>query len=83
MSSQCAPTSQIPYLTTSQLPHPLQWLLGPQGKKSGRLNALTMLGGAIRKGWSNADRTWEPVENLAHAPEAIAEFYHDHPNAMH
>ena len=35
------------------------------------------------KGWSNADQTWEPVENLAHAPEAITEFYRDHPNAMH
>ena len=35
------------------------------------------------KGWSNADQTWEPVENLAHAPEAIAEFYCDHPNTMH
>ena len=35
------------------------------------------------KGWSNADRTWEPVENLAHAPEAITKFYCDHPNATH
>ena len=35
------------------------------------------------KGWSNADRTWEPVENLVHAPEALTEFYHNHPSAMH
>ena len=35
------------------------------------------------KGWSNVDRTWEPVDNLTHAPEAIAEFYCDHPNATH
>jgi hypothetical protein len=34
------------------------------------------------KGWSNADRTWEPRENLEHAPEAINEFYKAHPKAL-
>ena len=33
------------------------------------------------EGWSNADQTWEPPENLEHAQGAITEFYQAHPDA--
>ena len=83
MSPQCTPTSQIPYLTASQLPPPgeKEWEVECIDNARRRYRKLQFL--VKWKGWSNADWTWEPVENLAHAPEAIAKFYCDHPNATH
>ena len=35
------------------------------------------------KGWSNTDRTWEPVSNLGNAMAAIRDFHASHPSAPH
>ena len=33
------------------------------------------------KGWSNTDRTWEPVSNLGNAAAAVWDFHAAHPAA--
>ena len=33
------------------------------------------------KGWSETDRTWEPVSHLEHAADAVREFHASHPSA--
>ena len=35
------------------------------------------------KGWSDTDRTWEPVSNLGHAGNAIRNFHASHPSVLH
>ena len=33
------------------------------------------------KGWSDSDRTWEPVSNLGNAADAVRDFHAAHPAA--
>ena len=33
------------------------------------------------KGWSDSDRTWEPVSNLGNAADAVRDFHAAHPSA--
>ena len=33
------------------------------------------------KGWSDSDRTWEPVSNLGNAADAVRDFHVAHPSA--
>ena len=35
------------------------------------------------RGWSNTDRTWEPVSNLGNAAAAVRDFHASHPSAPH
>ena len=35
------------------------------------------------KGWSNTDRTWEPLSNLGNAEDAVHDFHATHPSAPH
>ena len=35
------------------------------------------------KGWSDSDRTWEPVSNLGNATDAVQDFHVAHPAAPH
>ena len=35
------------------------------------------------KGWSETDRTWEPVSNLGNAADAVRDFHTTHPAAPH
>ena len=34
------------------------------------------------KGWSDTDRTWEPLSNLGNAADAIQDFHASHPSAL-
>ena len=34
------------------------------------------------KGWSDTDRTWEPVSNLGNTADAVHEFHTSHPSAL-
>ena len=33
------------------------------------------------KGWSDTDRTWEPLSNLRNAGDAVCDFHASHPSA--
>ena len=33
------------------------------------------------RGWSETDRTWEPISHLEHAAAAVCEFHTSHPSA--
>ena len=35
------------------------------------------------KGWSETDRTWEPMSHLEHAADAVREFHASNPSAPH
>ena len=34
------------------------------------------------KGWSDTDRTWEPLSNLGNAANAVRDFHASHPSAL-
>ena len=35
------------------------------------------------RGWSDTDRTWEPLSNLGNATDAVCDFHASHPSAPH
>jgi hypothetical protein len=85
------PHEPDPILNRQPAPTPPPIIAGPPGEEEWEVERIDDVRRRYRKlqflvkwkGWSNADRTWEPVENLERAPEAIAEFYRIHPTAMH
>ena len=83
------PYEADPLPNRQPVPPPPPIITGPEGEEEWEVERIDDSKRRYRKlhflvkwkGWSNADRSWEPQENLAHAPEAIAEFYRQHPDA--
>ena len=61
-------------------------LEGEEEYEVGHIRDIRKMGRTLKalvrwKGYGEGDNTWEPLKNLDHASEALADFYRHHPGA--